>query len=157
MEAIEVLKAQHRLIEQLFLEIERAAAPEAKLRLTRDWCEKIVLHMDIEESIFYPAVASVRSDLIENSYEEHRALRTSLGAFAHLQADEEIFSARLRETLDLMAQHIREEESELFPACLELLSQETLDELSIEIEEKLKGVKSRDLAGDVRPGYGMAP
>lgn len=157
MEAIEIFKAQHRLIEQLFQEIERATAPEAKLRLARELAEKLLLHMELEEGIFYPCASAVNSDLTQRNYKEHATVKAALARLARAQAEEEEFSQCLRETLDLVVQHVREEESELFPQCMEALSQETLDELSVEVEEKLNSIPASASSSDLASNHGVAP
>ncbi len=140
MEVIETLKAQHRLVEQLFEETEKAKAPEAKERLFRDLTERLSLHMELEESIFYPCVSSVNDDLVTHSYAEHAAVRPLLEELMGLKGDDPLFLELLIQARKLVEEHVAEEEGVLFPACLDALDPEVMSELSVEIEESLNGM-----------------
>src|SRR2546430_17601963 len=78
MEAIQLLKDDHKKVEKIFSDLEnkrddrRALFPELDRELT--------IHAEIEEKIFYPAAkgAEPTRDLVLESIEEHKQIKTAL-------------------------------------------------------------------------------
>ena len=54
-DAIALLKADHREVEQMFKEFEKTDSVEKKQELARQICNALKVHATIEEEIFYPA------------------------------------------------------------------------------------------------------
>src|ERR1700742_3534951 len=52
---IALLSADHRHVEQLFAEFEKATESSKKQQLARQVCDELVVHTLLEEEIFYPA------------------------------------------------------------------------------------------------------
>src|SRR3954452_834069 len=76
MDAIALLKDDHRTVEKLFKEFESAKGDGRKERLARQICLELTLHTDLEEEIFYPACkGTVEEDLLKESYVEHDAAK----------------------------------------------------------------------------------
>jgi hypothetical protein len=58
--AIELLKADHRQVEEWFGEFEGARSDRRKLELAGKICKALTVHAQIEEEIFYPASSKRR-------------------------------------------------------------------------------------------------
>ena len=73
----------------------------------------------IEEEIFYPAArkAGVDSDLLDEAQIEHGSIKQLIAAIGAAQASESLYDARLQVLGEYVRHHVKEEESELFPAC----------------------------------------
>ncbi len=138
MEATEGLKAQHRLAEQLFEEIEQASSPDAKRQLMQELADKLMLHMDLEENVFYPAVSEVDEGQVKHSYEEHADVKPILSRLLQMQGDDPEFSVQLQKAKELVQHHVQEEEQELFPKCLQILGEDAMEDLGEEMEEWIK-------------------
>lgn len=138
MEATEGLKAQHRQAEQLFSEIEQAQSPDAKRQLMQELADKLTLHMDLEENLFYPAVEEVDEGKVKHSYEEHNEVKPILARLLTLEGDEPEFAQLLQKAKESIEHHVREEEEELFPKCFEVLGADGLEDLGEEMEEWIK-------------------
>ena len=54
-DAIALLKADHRKVEELFDDFEKATGSAKKAALVRKICTELTVHTMIEEDIFYPA------------------------------------------------------------------------------------------------------
>ena len=71
MDAIALLKADHRKVEGLFEKFESAKGAAKKQALTQEICTKLLVHTAIEEEIFYPACAGeVEDDMMNEAYVE---------------------------------------------------------------------------------------
>src|SRR5437773_72749 len=74
--AIALLKADHRKVEELFKDFEKAKGDGRKERLARQICLELSIHTALEEEIFYPACqGSVEEELLKESYVEHDAAK----------------------------------------------------------------------------------
>jgi len=62
MDAVALLKADHRKVEGLFEKFEKARDKERKQALVREICTELCIHATIEEEIFYPACTGKAED-----------------------------------------------------------------------------------------------
>lgn len=118
MRVFDLLKKQHREVEALFGQIERARRPEKKQELLHKLAENLLVHMMVEEEIIYPLGREVLKnggvDIVE-SVEEHLMGRTELHRLIGTPpSDSETFQARLNVTRQLIMTHIKDEERYLF-------------------------------------------
>ena len=64
--AIALLKADHRKVEDLFEKFEKARDATRKKALAQEICTELCVHATIEEEIFYPACkGKVEEDLLQ--------------------------------------------------------------------------------------------
>src|SRR3546814_2494057 len=71
-DAIALLKADHRKVEDLFEQFEKAGSPARKKTLARQICLELKIHTLIEEEIFYPAFRGrIEDDTLDEAYVEH--------------------------------------------------------------------------------------
>src|SRR5690349_20647354 len=72
-DAIALLKADHRQVEEWFEQFEKAKTDERKLDLATKICNALQVHTTIEEEIFYPAFieATEDKDLHHEAMVEH--------------------------------------------------------------------------------------
>ncbi|MBS0360529.1 MAG: hemerythrin domain-containing protein, partial [Proteobacteria bacterium] len=54
-DAIALLKADHRKVEELFAKFEKASGQKQKRQIAEQICMELAIHTKIEEDIFYPA------------------------------------------------------------------------------------------------------
>jgi len=70
------LRDDHRQVEALFKEYEQLASSEdiaAKEAVAKEICEKLTVHTQLEEEVFYPAARQVldKQEIIDEAEEEH--------------------------------------------------------------------------------------
>ena len=91
MDAIALLKADHRKVEDLFAKFEKAREKERKQALVKEICIELCIHTMIEEEIFYPACADkAEGDTVEEAYVEHdgaKVLVAEGAAYEHQLAE----------------------------------------------------------------------
>ena len=84
-DAVALLKADHRSVDELFGKFEKAKGDGAKEKLARQICLELSVHAKIEEEIFYPACeGKVEDDLLKEAYVEHDGAKVLI---AEIMAD----------------------------------------------------------------------
>jgi hemerythrin superfamily protein len=116
LDAIDLLRAQHRAVDGLFRQIQ-AAKGTSKAASFRELADLLAVHATIEEWIFYPGVQSAETEeLLAESTEEHLAMKRTLADMLDEDVDGETFNAKLSVLQEQVHHHaIEEEEAKLFP------------------------------------------
>jgi hemerythrin superfamily protein len=134
MDAITLLKQDHKAVNALFRKFEqagnRAAATKAELasRIVRE----LSVHASIEEQVFYPAVLDVvpsLTDKILEGLEEHHVVKWICSEIDGLTPADERFDAKMRVLIEMVRLHVEEEESSLFPEVRAALGRKELSEI----------------------------
>ena len=148
-DALELLKSDHRSVEKLFDAFDQAGdSLEDKGALAKRVCEELTVHTIIEEEIVYPAAdeALPADDEVDvnEAYVEHFLVKTLIEKFASLKPGDQGFDATFKVMSELVRHHVEEEENELFPklrkAGLDLASLgESIAARKVELLQKLDG------------------
>jgi hemerythrin superfamily protein len=134
-DAVALIKADHRRVEQLFREFEEAGdrAYKTKHQLVERMIRELEVHATIEEETYYPAVeAKARKDgkeLVAEAVEEHHVVKILLGELASMSAEDEAFDAKVTVLMENVRHHVEEEEGEMLPQSEEVLGKEELTRL----------------------------
>lgn len=114
-DAIELLKQDHREIEDLFEQYDDATDAEEKQDLALEIVEAIRLDMLVKAETFYPAVrgAIKKTELIDDALVELDAA-DYVATLLEEEADDALFDARVRVLRRLFAAHAERQEDELF-------------------------------------------
>lgn len=151
MDAFNLLKADHRKVEDLFQQLESSRG-QAKLRVFEQIKMELDLHTHIEEKIFYPAVEKPRQthDLTLEAYEEHDVVKKLLKEMSKAKSATEEWEAQAKVLQENVEHHVEEEENELFPKAESALSEEEIEELGEEMaaekNRKQKGAAAKKSA-----------
>jgi hemerythrin superfamily protein len=110
-----MLEADHREVEELFAQIEKAEGAERQPLIDK-LAKSLHAHMELEESVVYPAIEPVTGDeSVQEANTEHELARKSLDDMLRLAPDEPGFGAALDATKAGISHHVDEEEHEVFP------------------------------------------
>jgi hemerythrin superfamily protein len=148
-DAVALIKADHRKVEQLFREFEEAGdrAYKTKQQLVSQIIKELEVHATIEEEIYYPAVdAKAKKDgkeLVAEAVEEHHVVKVLLGELATMSAEDDAFDAKVTVLIENVRHHVEEEEEEMLPQSEEVLGKEELARLGEEM-----AARKRQLGGD---------
>lgn len=162
MSAIEVLKQDHRRVEQLFGQYrEAAASPEGKQDIANQIIRELSVHAAIEEEILYPVVREALPDgdeLAQESLQEHHAAKQVLADLDGMPPDGPEFDQRVGQLMEDIEHHVEEEEGEMFPKLQQALDAESLADIGRELEEAKKRAPTRPHPGapDQPPGIKVA-
>jgi hemerythrin superfamily protein len=133
MNAIDLLKAQHRQVERLFGETEGADGDD-KRRCFLDLADSLAIHTTIEEQHFYPAVRARRTqEILLESVEEHIAIKRTLSDLLRTEISDESFGPKMRVLEEQVSQHFGEEEGDLFPKVEQIFTDDQLERLAQEM------------------------
>jgi len=110
-DAIALLKADHRAVEELFEKFESAKSDDKKASLARQICTELVIHTAIEEEIFYPALkGKIDQDMYDEAYVEHDGAKLMIGQILAGAPGEDFFDAKVTVLSEEIKHHVHEEE-----------------------------------------------
>ena len=111
MDAIAMLKADHRKVEDIFEKFEKASGKDRKQALAEQACLELKVHTIIEEEIFYPACRGQidEADLNE-AYVEHDAAKVLINDIEAGGPDEAFYDAKVKVLSEMIEHHVEEEE-----------------------------------------------
>src|ERR1700753_1245198 len=97
MDAIALLKADHRKVEDLFEQFEKAREEDRKEKLVRQLCTELSIHTMIAGKIFYPACAEEvkDEDLLEESSVEHDGAKVLVAELIKSDPGNEFYDAKV--------------------------------------------------------------
>jgi hemerythrin superfamily protein len=153
MNAIELLESQHREVEDLFSQIEKAKDPGKKEQLFTTLADNLAVHATIEEHRFYPAVKAKRTeDILLEALEEHLAIKRVLSDLLDVEIEDETFDAKLAVLKETVEHHVEEEEGDLFPKVRKILSSDELEAIGQEMSAEQAELEEKGNPREAVPG-----
>jgi len=111
MDAVALLKADHRKVEELFESFEKTHDADRKEKLVKQICTELSVHTLIEEEIFYPAcTGQVEEDKVDEAYVEHDGAKVLISELLKSDSGNEFYNAKLKVLSELIKHHVKEEE-----------------------------------------------
>jgi len=116
-DATTLLRADHKLVSDLFAEYEKARSPSKKQQLVGQICTELTVHAKVEEEIFYPAVKQALKDkeLVPEATVEHATLKALIAQVEGVEPEGEMFEAKMQVLSEYVKHHVKEEQDEMFP------------------------------------------
>jgi hypothetical protein len=110
-DAIALLKADHREVEDLFEKFEKASGDGRKKALAEQICNELKIHTLIEEEIFYPALqGKIEDDTLSEAYVEHDGAKVLINDIMAGGPDDEFYDAKVKVLSEEIEHHVEEEE-----------------------------------------------
>ena len=110
-DAIALLKADHRNVEDLFAEFKAAKGAAKKQALVEKICAELSGHTVIEEEIFYPAFrGKVEAGLLNEGYVAHDGSKVLIAELLDGAPKEEFYDAKVKVLSEQIEHHVHEEE-----------------------------------------------
>lgn len=137
MDALDLLKEDHQKVKELFEAVEETEDQKEKNRIFAEIQSELETHARIEETVFYPAMEKHEelTDMVLESIEEHKQIKTLLKEIANLTSDSDKFEPKLQVLMENVEHHAEEEEEgKMFPKIRQICSQQDLEELGQELE-----------------------
>lgn len=148
MDAITLLKNDHKTVKRLFRQFEKLS--DGANRQRRAVVDKIIqelsIHAAIEEQLFYPAVREAvagTEDHVLESLEEHHVVKWLLSELEDLEPDAERFKAKVTVLIESVEHHADEEEQDLFPKVRKALGRNALADLGAQMEKAKRTAPTR--------------
>lgn len=110
-DAIALLKSDHRKVEELFEAFEDAKGAKAKQRIANQICMELIVHAQIEEEIFYPAVKeAVEDEIYTEAHVEHDGAKVLIAQILSGDPQDEFYDASVKVLSEMIKHHVKEEE-----------------------------------------------
>ena len=112
LDAIALLKADHRQVETWFEEFEKTRSDSRKQDLATKICGALTVHARIEEEIFYPAFleATDEEDLHHEAAVEHDGAKKLIAQIEKSGPSDDYFDAKVTVLSEMIKHHVKEEE-----------------------------------------------
>jgi iron-sulfur cluster repair protein YtfE (RIC family) len=147
MNAVELLKRDHRAVEELFAAFESGDADRREGTLI-EIIKELSIHAAIEEAHLYPLIereVEGGTALVRESEKEHQRVKEVLG-----RLDGKVDKAHTKEVAELVARlqgdvehHVQEEEDEVFPKLEQAISKTRLEECGRELAKAKETAPTR--------------
>ena len=110
-DAVTLLKEDHRRVEELFKEFQKAKGDGAKKKIAEKICAELIVHTELEEKIFYPACeGKVKEDDLQEAYVEHDSAKVLIAEIANGGPDDDFYEAKVKVLQEEIEHHVKEEE-----------------------------------------------
>jgi hemerythrin superfamily protein len=132
MDALTLLKADHKSVETLFKRFEKLSinGTNGKKKLVQQIVKELSIHAAIEEQVFYPAIRKLMKnveDEVLEALEEHHLVKWTLDELDGMSPTAERYDAKVAVLIHNVREHVHEEEMELFPKVRKALEKRQLD------------------------------
>ncbi len=110
-DATHLLMEDHRKVEGLFGQYEKASGDGRKETIARQICTELKVHSMIEEEIFYPALrGKIEEDALDEAYVEHDGAKMLINEIEAGGPDEDFYDAKVKVLQEQIEHHVEEEE-----------------------------------------------
>ena len=120
--AVALLMDDHQQVRQLFAEFKKlkdssGATDDQKAKLVAQVCQELLIHAQIEEEIFYPAMRAAidDQDLMDEAAVEHAGAKDLIGQLLKMTPGEDLYDAKVTVLSESIEHHVKEEEGSMFP------------------------------------------
>ena len=139
MDALKLLETDHDNVKKMLNQGEETTerAEKGRTELFERLKADLMLHEQIEEEIFYPALKSHPNarDIVLEGYEEHHVVDEIMGELEATPVTDETWAAKFKVMKENIEHHIEEEEGEMFEQAREVFSKDELETLGARMAE----------------------
>ncbi len=141
MDAVSMLKEDHRKVQELFKQFEEADNDDRKRQIARETLKELKVHTALEEELFYPAVRREigEEEKIDEAFEGHHVAKLLIAELSKMKPGDEHFDAKFKVLAESVKHHIEEEESEVIPEVEGGLDSDGLGQKMAQRKEALEG------------------
>jgi len=134
-DALAILKADHTTVKDLFRRYKGLGdgAVKSKGQTMERIVKELSVHASVEEQVFYPDVkrrVPGSKRLVDHGLHEHQELKETLVRLQRMSPDSPEFDATMRKVIADVTDHVKEEESELFPKVRKAMSKQELTDMA---------------------------
>jgi hemerythrin superfamily protein len=114
-DAVALLKEDHRTVEELFSQFEKASGDNRKQKVAEQICLALSVHAKIEEEIFYPACeGKVDEELLKEAYVEHDGAKVLIAEImVGSEHSDDFYDAKVKVLREQIKHHVEEEEKRM--------------------------------------------
>jgi hemerythrin superfamily protein len=150
-DAVALLIEQHQEVTALFEKYEGEEDAAARRQLFIEVADALSAHSAIEETLFYPGVnVPGTAELLRRSADEHLDVKRLIADLLDRDPQDARFDAGMTALQRAVAEHVEEEESELFPRVKAALTQQALQTLGDQMQASFDELSEEEPRNDVR-------
>jgi len=144
--AIELIKSDHRKVEQLYQRYQSAnGQTQQKQSTIQEVCRELTIHAKLEEEIFYPAVerrlGKDGADLVKEALKEHHEMKRAISELQASNFTGPVCEQAFQEMMSGVQHHVKEEETEMLPKAQQQLGAES-DHLAMQMQQRKQGLQT---------------
>ena len=141
MDVLEIIRADHRLIESLFSQIEQTNDNYKLYECFNQLYEALNVHAEVEEQVFYPAIRNCQgtNELLDDAQKEHEEARQILEELGSLSPTKDEFKQKIATLKQVIQHHVQQEENEVFSKVRACMNEEERSQIG----SKFATVKSK--------------
>eukprot|EP00743_Colponemidia_sp_Colp-15_P005138 GILK01005529.1.p1 GENE.GILK01005529.1~~GILK01005529.1.p1 ORF type:complete len:194 (+),score=37.56 GILK01005529.1:154-735(+) len=143
---IELLKRGHRSIQQLYAHINSTHVANEKQKFFNQFRKELSQHSVAEEVVMYPWIknaVTAGDKIIHHSLDEHQSVKELLDKADGLEAGTKEFNDTLKNLMNNLSEHIKEEENVVFPRVEKTLNESNRNSLYDSLDAVLKLAPTR--------------
>ncbi|MGZ3458808.1 MAG: hemerythrin domain-containing protein [Archangium sp.] len=145
MSAIDLLKQQHREVEELFRRIKSSGGDE-RISLLGKVAEALTIHAALEEQYFYPFARQQGVDgLIDESFKDHAEVKQLVSELLKIKQTDPRLDELCGRLERMVAEHVRHEESALMPKVEAVARGEDLVSMRGDMQQAIDSWRNREL------------
>lgn len=120
-DAISLLTDDHKKVKKMFMDFDKltkSTKKDAEKRaLVQKICVDLIVHTQIEEEIFYPAVRAAINDddLMDEADVEHAGAKELITQLLDMEPGDDHYDAKVIVLGENIDHHVKEEQDEMFP------------------------------------------
>ncbi|MFJ8577894.1 hemerythrin domain-containing protein [Micromonospora sp. NPDC093277] len=136
MEATELLRHDHRVVEQLFRDYRAAKSAAQRRAVVEILVRELSKHAALEEVLFYPFAARVLADgQVDRHLAGHQPIKALLLDLDRCRAGDPGQDELMERLSSAVARHVHDDENELMPLLCSQADEQALRELGQEIDQ----------------------
>jgi hemerythrin-like domain-containing protein len=123
MDALQMLREDHRKVKELFRRYEEAPDKATKQAAAETALVELNIHSVLEEEIFYPAVrrqGNGSGAMVKRAEQEHHTADQLMDELMNMEPGNQEFDAKFHVLIENIKNHIDEEEAEMLPQAAEV-------------------------------------
>ena len=145
-DAISFLDQQHNEVEELFSQFDDSDGAAGR-KIFEQIRDKLRVHAQIEEEIFYPPVKQAKSEEtgeeIAEAVEEHYQIKLIIDDIDSTRPTGDVFKGKMKVLKEDVEHHVQEERDDVFPDARNYLGEEKLEELGEQLRERAEELMAR--------------
>jgi hypothetical protein len=137
MNAIDLLKQDHRHVEELFAKfLQVQDSEEEREQVFQQIQTELSVHTEAEEKVFYPLLMAEIPDDVDEALEEHREIMEMLAELLDMDFAEDDFDSKFTAMIKAVQRHLEEEERPggIMDVARQKMTEENLTNLANDIQ-----------------------
>ncbi len=145
MSAIDLLKQQHREVDDLFQRIKSSEGDE-RISLLGSVAEALTIHAALEEQFFYPFARQQGVDgIIDESFQDHAEVKQLLSEILQVKQTDPRLDELCGRLERMVTEHVSHEESTLIPKVEAVAGREELVSMRDDMQQAIDNWRNSEL------------